>query len=231
LLLDNHWETADRGTAQARLYEMGSDTTFVSFEGDRRPFQTFHLRMRWPLGSRGDFVSAAEWGGRREKWKGLFRGEIFSDDLLQQQGLQAWRDAWKAGGAASFPVGELDRLILSASWASSRTPGYRSRPGMVTHRMVSRRDGAISISAEERVWRDLTVLAGLRRGYIRDKTIQEGIVTPDLASAEMAIDERIGQKFSWGLAWNWKGLRATAVLSNTLRLDAPIAALDLGYRF
>jgi hypothetical protein len=43
--------------------------------------------------------------------------------------------------------------------------------------------------------------------------------------------ESTTDRFSWGLDWSWKSLRLTGALSNTLRLDAPLTALDVRYEF
>jgi hypothetical protein len=231
LTWESRWETADRATAELQLNRSEAETTIVSIEGDRRSFHLYHLRAGLPLGSLTDLLVMGQWGGRHERWKGTFRGVVFNDDLFRQEALEGWRDSWKMGAALSFPVGEVDRITGSAGWTSQKLPEYLIDPGSINHRVTSRRDGVLALSVEERVWRDITLLAGLRRVYSRTKVNEQGLNPPRSARAESRLSESLGHEFTWGVAWTHGGYHAGAIVSKTLSLTNPFASLDLGYRF
>jgi hypothetical protein len=228
---ESRWETADRATAELRLSRSAAETTIVSLEGDRRPFDLYHLRAGLPLGSLTDLLVIGQWGGRHERWKGNFRGVVFDDNLFRQEALEEWRDSWKVGAAVSFPLGEVDRITGSAGWTSQKLPEYQLGPGSITHRGTSRRDGVLALSVEERVWRDITLLAGLRRTYSRTKVETQRVDAPNAANADSRLSESLGYDFTWGGAWTRGRYHLGAILSQTLSLASPFASLDLGYRF
>jgi hypothetical protein len=228
---ETRWETADRATAELRLSRSVAETTIVSLEGDRRPFHLYHLRAGLPLGSLTDLLVMGQWGGRNERWKGSFRGVVFDDALFRQEALEEWRDSWKMGAAVSFPLGEVDRITGSAGWTSQKLPEYQLGPGTITHRFTSRRDGVLALSLEEGVWRDLTLLAGLRRTYSRTKVDNERVDAPNSAEAGSRLSESLGHDFTWGVAWTRGPYHVGAIVSQTLSLANPFASLDLGYRF
>jgi hypothetical protein len=231
LAWESRWETADRATAKLGLSESKAETTIVSLEGDRRPLRLYHLRGGLPLGSATDLLVMGQWGGRHERWKGTFRGIIFTDELFRQEALEGWRDSWRAGAAVSFPLGELDRITASASWASGVLPEYLTESQSVIHRVTSRRDGALALSVEERVWREITLLAGLRRTYVRSKVNRQILSPPTTVSSEIDLNERLAHDFTWGASWAHRGYWIGALVSNTLQLNALAGSLDLGYRF
>ena len=231
LTWESRWETEDRATADLRLSRTEAETTVVSIEGDRRPFQLYHLRAGLPLGSRTDLLVMGQWGGRRERWKGTFRGVVLDDDLFRQEALEGWQDAWKVGAAVSFPLGEVDRITGSAGWTSQRQPEYQLDPGSINHRCTSRRDGVLALSAEERVWRDITLLVGLRRTYSRIKVDNQKLDAPSSVYADSGLSETLGHDFNWGVSWTHGGYHVGAIVSQTLNLMNPFASLDLGYRF
>jgi hypothetical protein len=228
---ESRWETEDRATAELHWSRSDAETTIVSLEGDRRPFHLYHLRAGLPLGSVTDLVVTGQWGGRDERWKGTFRGVVFDDALFRQEALEEWRDSWNMGAAVSFPVGEIDRITGSAGWTSQKLPEYVLDPGSITQRLTSRRDGVLALSVEERVWRDITLLAGLRRTYSRTKVDNQRVDAPDSASADSRLSESLGHEFSWGGAWTRGRYHVGATVSQTLSLASPFASLDLGYRF
>jgi hypothetical protein len=231
LTWESRWETADRATAVLRQDTAEAETTVVSLEGDRRPFHQYHLRAGLPLGSAANLLLIGQWGGRQEHWRGSFRGVVFGDDLFRRDALVGWRDLWKAGTSVSFPLGEVDRITASAIWVSQKLPEYVVGTGMINYHATARRDGVLAVSVEDRVWRDFTLLAGLRRTYSRAKFDAESVDVPNLASASSSLNEGMGHAFTWGVAWNHGGYHVGAMASNTLRLDDLLASLDLGYRF
>lgn len=231
LAWESRWQTADRATAELQWTRTAQDTTIATFEGDRRPLHVFHLRAGLPLGAGTDLLVAGQWGGRREHWKGTFRGAVLGDDWLQAAALTGWRDSWKAGAAVSFPMGEIDRVTVSAGWISQKLPEYLTDPSWVSHRVTSRRDGVISVSVEERLWRQVVLLAGLQRTYFRSKINSREVQVPDSASAQTDVGEGMGHKFAWGARWTHGGYQIGALVSNTLQLSAPFGSLDLSYRF
>jgi hypothetical protein len=231
LTWDSRWESTDLATAELRWTGSDAETTVVSLEGDRRPFQRYHLRAGWGLGSATDLLVMGQWGGRHERWNGSFRGVVFESNVLREETPQEWRDSWKAGAALSFPLGDVDRITASATWGSQKLPEYLVDPGSITHRSTSRRDGVLALSAEERVWRDLTLLAGLRGTYFRERVDAQRVDAPRLASAESHLSEGAGQEFTWGAAWTHGGYHLGAIVSTTLQLDHLLGSLDLGYRF
>jgi hypothetical protein len=228
---ESRWETGDRAAAKVGQSRAEAETTVVSVEGDRRSFQRYHLRAGLPLGSAADLLVIGHWGGRHERWKGTFRGVIFADNLFREEALEGWHDSWKLGAAVSFPMGEVDRITGSAGWTSQKLPEYLIDPGSINRRVTSRRDGVLALSVEERVWRDVTVLAGLRRVYVRTKVEDQELNPPRSASAESHLSETLGQEFTWGVAWTRGGYHLGAMISNRLSLTDPFATLDLGYRF
>jgi hypothetical protein len=231
LAWESRWETADRATAELRSSRSAAETTIVSIEGDRRPFHSYHLRAGLPLGSAADLLVMGHWGGRRERWKGTFRGVVFSDDLFRQETLHGWRDSWKVGVAASFPLGVVDRITASARWASQNLPEYRVASGSISHNVTLRRDGVLALSVEEKVWRDITLLAGLSRTYSRTKVDSQELDAPRVVSAESRLTESLGHEFVWGASWTHGGYHLAAIVSDTLRLNELFSSLDLGYRF
>jgi hypothetical protein len=231
LTWESRWETTDRATAELQLNSTEAETTIVSIEGDRRSFHLYHLRAGLPLGSLADLLVVGQWGGRHERWKGTFRGVVFNDDLFRREGLEGWRDSWKLGAAASFPVGGVDRITASAGWTSQKLPEYLVDTGSIDHRVTSGRGGVLAVSVEERVWRDITLLAGLRRLYSRMRIDDQNLDPPERASVQSELTESLGAEFTWGVAWTHGGYHVGAFVSKTLSLANPFASLDLGYRF
>jgi len=208
-----------------------SDTSLVFLHQAEKPTVSILLRGRLPAGRGAALTGVGQWGARRQQWTGYLFSmspESYVDSTLQ---LGVYQDLWAVGGAVCAPAGVADSLIVSAIYQGYRTPSFaadQSYELRVTRGFHSVRTVSLVLSVEKRLRKQLRAQAGLGAVYRFDR-VETTLLRPTSGVvADVARVESLTDRFSWGLTWAWRNVRLAGCLQTTLRLDAPLIALDVG---
>lgn len=221
------WEGYDSGAL--RRDDWYEDVDHLgTFASDQRPLHGFRVRGRWIPRPETEITAAGGWRGRRESTAVRLRGEIYGALIDSSGTVSAYRDDWSVLAAVARRVGDLDRVTVSAAYASSRVPLYNVRNYVDMERTsISRRYGSLAISVEEPLPRRFVARLGLQRVYTWEQSAIARLDPPNAHRLSSSRDETLSTRFRWGLGWSWRNFELNAQVAPTLSLYDAFSSLDL----